>query len=55
MPLKVNSGRVKHYEEPRLSAAYALLGQISLSSAGLSRAKLTQEFERHLAHPITHN
>lgn len=39
----------KYYEEPRRSAAYALLGQISLSSVGLSRAKLTQEFERHLA------
>lgn len=39
----------KYYEEPCLSAAYALLGQLSLSSVGLSRAKLTQEFERHLA------
>ncbi len=39
----------KYYEEPRLSAAHALLGQISLSSAGLSRAALSQEFERHLA------
>lgn len=39
----------KYYEEPRLSAAYALLGQISLSSTGLSRAALLQEFERHLA------
>ena len=39
----------KYYEEPRLSAAHALLGQISLSSAGLSRTALSQEFERHLA------
>lgn len=39
----------KYYEEPRLSAAYTLLGQISLSPAGLSRAALLHEFERHLA------
>lgn len=39
----------KYYEEPRLSAAHVLLGQISLSSAGLSRTALSQEFERHLA------
>ena len=39
----------KYYEEPCLSAAYTLLGQISLSSAGLSRAALSQEFERHLS------
>ena len=39
----------KYYEEPRRSAAHALLGQISRSSAGLSRATLLQEFERHLA------
>jgi len=39
----------KYYEEPRLSAAHILLGQLSLSANGLSRAKLLQEFERHLA------
>ena len=39
----------KYYEEPRLSAAHTLLGQLSLSANGLSRAKLLQEFERHLA------
>ncbi|MCP5158696.1 MAG: hypothetical protein H6975_04645 [Gammaproteobacteria bacterium] len=39
----------KYYEEPRLSAAHTLLGQLSLSAAGLSRTALTQEFERHLA------
>ncbi len=39
----------KYYEEPRLSAAHALLSQLSLSSAGLSRTALSQEFERHLA------
>jgi predicted lipid carrier protein YhbT len=39
----------KYYEEPRRSAAHALLGQISLSPAGLSRAALSQEFERHLS------
>lgn len=40
----------KYYKEPRLAAAYALLGQISLSAeGGLSRAALFQEFERHLA------
>ncbi|MCB1781642.1 MAG: ATP-binding protein [Candidatus Competibacteraceae bacterium] len=38
----------KYYEEPRLSAAHALLGQISLSPADLSRTALTQEFERYL-------
>lgn len=39
----------KYYEEPHLSAAHTLLGQLSLSANGLSRAKLLQEFERHLA------
>lgn len=39
----------KYYEEPLRSAAHALLGQISLSPAGLSRMALSQEFERHLA------
>ena len=42
--------RIKlHYKQPKQSAAYALLGQLSQSSSnGLSRRALLSEFVRHL-------
>ena len=42
--------RIKlHYKEPKQSAAYAILGQLSQSSLqGLSRRSLLREFTRHL-------
>ena len=39
----------QYYAEPRRSMAHALLGQISMSSSGLTRATLLQETERVLA------
>jgi len=36
----------RYYTEPRLAAAYELLGKISLTSDGLSRKILSQEFDR---------
>jgi Cdc6-like AAA superfamily ATPase len=36
----------RYYTEPRLSAAYELLAKISLTSDGLSRDVLSQEFDR---------
>lgn len=39
----------RHYKQPKQSAAYSILGQLSLSSAsGLSRRALLSEFVRHL-------
>jgi hypothetical protein len=42
--------RIKHhYKQPKQSAAYSILGQLSLSSpSGLSRRALLSEFIRHL-------
>jgi hypothetical protein len=42
--------RIKlHYKQPKQSAAYALLGQLSQSASnGLSRRALLSEFVRHL-------
>ena len=41
----------RHYKEPRQSAAYSMLGQLSLSSrSGISRRALLEEFSRHLEH-----
>lgn len=42
--------RIKlHYKQPKQSAAYSILGQLSLSSpSGLSRRALLSEFVRHL-------
>ncbi len=39
----------KYYQEPNLSAAHSILGQLSLSPNGLSRGTLYSEFQRHLA------
>lgn len=36
----------RYYTEPRLSAAYEMLAKISLTSDGLSRDALSQEFDR---------
>ena len=38
----------QYYPEPKRSLAYSLLGQISVSGAGLRRATLLQELERTL-------
>ena len=39
----------QYYVEPKDSIAHALLGQVSVSESGLSRALLRQETERTLA------
>ena len=39
----------QYYVEPKDSIAHALLGQVSVSESGLSRATLRQEMERTLA------